>query len=153
MVDTSVGVVDSVVYAIVCRVNWGSNGVIDLGDDISIVSVGVDSRVVNSVAVDVLGIRIGITLAKMVDTSIGVVDSVVYSVVSRVDWGSNGAVDLWEGISVVSVSVDSSVVNSVAVEVLGVSFGFTFAKMVDTSVGVVDWHTISGMGVGSWGNI
>merc|ERR1719415_484789 len=95
--------------------------------------------------VDKLRVSFSLTLAKMVDSSVGVVDSVV----SRVDWGSNGAVDLWEGISVVSVSVDSSVVNSVTVEVLGVSFGFTFAKMVDTSVGVVDWHTISGMGVGS----
>jgi len=57
--------------------------------------------------VDHCGVRIGITLAKMVDTSVGVVDSIVYAIVSRVNWGSNGAVDLGDGISVVSVSVDS----------------------------------------------
>jgi len=130
MVDTSVGVVDSIVYAIVSRVNWGSNGAVDLGDGISIVSVGVDSRVVNSVAVDVLGVRIGITLSKMVDTCIGVVDSVVYSVVSRVDWGSNGAVDLWKGISVVSIGENSRVVSSVAIDILRVRVSITLAKVV-----------------------
>merc|ERR1712154_242979 len=100
---------------------------------------GVSSSVwVSSVSVDELRVSFSFTFADEVGSSIGVVKSIV-----GYYWGSNNGglvddlVDLWEGIPVVSVGV-----NSVVVEVLGISFSFTLANIVDTS----------GIG-GNWGSV
>merc|ERR1719230_2494926 len=123
MVDTRVGIVKSVVCSVV---DWGGYIVVDFWD-VSVVSI-----VVYSSTIKVLGVSFGITLAKMVDTCISVVksvvDSIVYSVVGIIvdDWRSNSVVDLWN-VSVISVAVNSCVVDG-----LRISFSFTFAKMVKT---------------------
>merc|ERR1719323_1453540 len=107
-------VVDSVIYSIIGTViyNWGSDWADDLWNGISVISIGV-----NSSTVDILGFWLSIPLSNGVESSIGVVksvvDSAVYSIVGTVIyyWGSNGADDPWDGISVVSVGVNSSTVD------------------------------------------
>ena len=142
--NSSVGVVKSVFECIV-GYNWGSNGAVDSVEDlwecISVVSISVYSSIV-----DVLRISFSFAFANGVNSSIraekSVGNSVDYFVVNN--WGSYSFVDIWDGISIVSVGVNSGVV-----EELGVSFCFSLAKLV------IDWHT-SCIGVGiayKWGGI
>merc|ERR1711884_214686 len=87
-----------------------------------------------------------------------VVDSIVGILVSSgaVDyWGSNLVVYLWKSISVVSVSINSSII-----DILGFSFSITLSNMVEsidtlviywnatvwsiyTSISVYNWRSIS----------
>jgi len=82
-----------------------------------------------------------------VDSSaVGVVKSVGIGSVVGYYWGSDGGVvysvvDLWEGISVVSVGVYSSIIDP-----LRVSFSFTFANSMDSSIGIVKWVVDSVVG-------
>merc|ERR1711884_152619 len=78
-----------------------------------------------------------------------VVDSIVGILVSSgaVDyWGSNLVVYLWKSISVVSVSVNSSII-----EVLGFSFSITLSKMMNASISVEKW-VVDSILVNYWGS-
>merc|ERR1712061_897577 len=108
---------------------WGGVSSVSGVSSISGISGGVWESSIGVVVVCELRVSFGFPLAKMVDSSIGVVKSVV---------------DSWESIYVVSVGVYSSVV-----DVLGISFSFTFAKVVDSSIGVRHMSSISG----NWGSI